>query len=333
MRRLFGLLLLSWLPVAAALAQAPVRVVLSAPGPHNLSYLPVDLIPRIGADAAEGLRLQILHTGGGGVALKNLANRNADFVVAGEPAQMSAKLNGADVVTIAAVNDAPLFVLMVRADLKGKVKRVADLRGHVLGVNTSTQSSKTTSQQLMEVVLRSDGVKPEEVTIVSAGQSWEEQSAVLNGKVVDAVMGDEPYATRLQEAKQVFFLVNLGEPAGAARIPGGRFLHAALATRAEVIARSPELVEKMVRALRRSLQWIASHSPEEVMTALDIRAPAERDTFIKALKAYPHSFSHDGRFSSRQLGDTDVFFRAATPGAQGFSVNDMVNDRWAGRGD
>lgn len=330
MRRYFFGLLLGLLALET-FAQAPVRVVLSAPGPHNLSYLPVDLIPRIGADKAEGLRLQILHTGGGGVALKNLANRNADFIVVGEPAQMSAKLNGADVVTIAAVNDAPLFVLMVRADLRDKVKRVADLRGRVLGVNTSTQSAKTTSQQLMEVVLRSDGVKPEEVTIVSAGQSWEEQSSVLKSQAVDAVMGDEPYATRLREAKQVFFLVNLGEPEGAAQIPGSHFLHAALATRADVIARSPELVEKMVRALRRSLQWLATHSPEAVMTALDIREPVERDTFIKALKAYPHSFSHDGRFSMRQLGDTDRFFQTATPEAKGFSVNGMVNDRWAGR--
>ncbi|MDP2792821.1 MAG: ABC transporter substrate-binding protein [Sulfurisoma sp.] len=332
-RLLFGLLL-SGLLTSAALAEAPVRVVLSAPGPRNLSYLPVDLIPKIGADTAEGLRLQILHVGGGGVALANLANRNADFIVAGEPAQMSAKLNGADVVTIAAVNDAPLFVLMVRADLRNKVKRVADLRGRSLGVNSSTKGAKTTSQQLLEVVLKSDGVKPGEVSIVSAGQSWEAQSSVLTSRVVDAVMGDEPFATRLREAKQVFFLVNLGERDGAApvaKVPGGHFLHAALATRSDVIVKSPELVEKMVRALRRSLQWIASHSPAELMTALDIREPAERDAFIKALKAYPYSFSRDGRFSTRQLADTDIFFRAATPEAGNFSVADMVNDRWAGR--
>lgn len=331
MKRLFFGLLLTGLLALEAFAQAPVRVVLSAPGPRNLSYLPVDLISKIGADTAEGLRLQILHTGGGGVALKNLANRNADFIVAGAPAQMSAKLNGADVVTIAAVNDAPLFVLMVRADLRSKVKRIADLRGRVLGVNTSTQSAKTTSQQLLEALLRSDGVKLEEVTIVSAGQSWEEQSSVLNSKVVDAVMGDEPYATRLLEAKQVFFLVNLGDRDTAARIPGGHFLHAALATRSDVIKRSPELVAKMVRALRRSLQWIATHSPEDVMTALGIHDPVERASFIKTMNLYPHSFSQDGRFSTQQLSETDLFFQMATPGANGFSVNGVVNDRWVGR--
>ena len=69
------------------------------PGPLNLSYLPIDLIPRIGADKAEGVRLNLLHTGGGVVALNNLVTRNADFSVAGMPAAMSLRANGGDVVT------------------------------------------------------------------------------------------------------------------------------------------------------------------------------------------------------------------------------------------
>lgn len=319
--------------LAQSVPSGPPRVVLSVPGPRNISYLPVDLIPKIGADTAEGFQLQLMHTGGGAVALKNLSSRNADFVVAGEPAQMSMKLGGGDIVTLAAVDDAPLFVLMVRADLKDKVRRVADLRGRVIGVNTSTQSSKTTSQQLLEVVLRADGVQPTNVSIISAGQSWDEQSSVLKSKTVDAVMGDEPYATRLRDAGHVFFLVNLANPSDAARIPGGGFLHAALGTRSDVIARSPEVVGKVVRALSRSLQWMASHTPDELLDALGVKSADERTSFIKALKAYPHSFSRDGSLSTRQLKDTDFFFRASTPSAGNFSVESMVNDRWAGRSD
>lgn len=243
-----------WLLLAAAglmAAEPPLRIILSAPGPRNLSYLPVDLIPKIGADLEENAELQILHTGGGGVALKNLASRSADFVVAGLPAQMSARTSGGDVVTLAAVNEDPLFVLMVRGDLRNQVQRVADLKGRVLGVNTSTQSAKTTSQQLMELVLRSDGVKPSEVTMISAGQSWDEQSSVLASGTVDAVMGDEPFASRLRDAGQVFFLVHLADREASKNIVGARFLHAALATRSDVLARSPERVERTVRMVRR----------------------------------------------------------------------------------
>jgi len=90
--------------------------------------------------------------------LQELMTRNADFAVAGLPAAMSQRVNGNAVVALAAVSDAPLFVLMVRADLAGKVKTVADLKGKVVGVNTSSLSSKTTSQQLAELVLKTNSV-------------------------------------------------------------------------------------------------------------------------------------------------------------------------------
>ena len=167
---LIALLLLP--PVVVSAAE---HIVVSVPGPRNISYLPVDLIQKLGFDRAEGVNLQLLHTGGGAVALNNLLTRNADFSVAGLPAAMSLRANGGDVVAIAAVNDIPLFVLMVRASLKDKVKRIADLKGLVIGVNTSTKNSKTTSQQLAELLLKSGGVTLDQVRIVRAGQNWEEE--------------------------------------------------------------------------------------------------------------------------------------------------------------
>jgi NitT/TauT family transport system substrate-binding protein len=125
------------------------RIVVSVPGPRNISYLPIELIEKIGADRKAGASIQLLYTGGGSVALNHLVMRDADFAVAGLPAAMSLRANGGDVVCVAPVNDAPLFVLMVRSGLRQQVRRIADLKGKVLGVNTSTRTSKTTSQQLM----------------------------------------------------------------------------------------------------------------------------------------------------------------------------------------
>jgi NitT/TauT family transport system substrate-binding protein len=320
-------------PLPAA-EQALTKIVLSAPGPRNLSYLPVDLIPAIGADREEGVSLHILHTGGGAVALNNLLTRNADFAVAGVPAAMSLKANGGDVVVIAPVDDAPLFVLMVRADLKGSVKRIADLKGKVIGVNTSTKNSKTTSQQLAELLLKSGGVGLNSVRIVPAGQSWEEQSSLMISGQADAVLGDEPYASRLLADQQVFFLAHLAEPQTVKGIQGAHFLHAALETRSDVIAHEPAKVEKMVRMVKKSLAWIARHTPEQVADALGVQEAHERAALLLSLKKYPKTFSRDGQFSSAQLQETDVFFHSGLePGAAGqtLSIEQMLNDRWAGR--
>ena len=309
-------------------------LVVSVPGPRNISYLPIDLIPRIGADRAEGYQLKLMHTGGGAVALNNLVTRNADFAVAGVPAAMSLRANGGDVVVVAPVDDAPLFVLMVRSDLRGKVKKIADLKGKVIGVNTSTKNSKTTSQQLAELLLRSGGVPLDLVRIVPAGQSWVEQSSLMLTGTADAVMGDEPFASRLQAEKRVFFLANLAEPETVKGIRGANFLHAAVETREELIRSEPQKVEKMVRMLRKTLEWMANHTPEEIVDVLGVTDGEERQSLLVTLKKYPHTFSKDGRFSTRQLQETELFFRTTNEGnptAQALHIESMVNDRWAGR--
>lgn len=318
-------------PVQAADLQS---IVVSVPGPHNISYLPIDLIPAIGADKAEGVQLQIIHTGGGAVAMNNMVTRNADFAVAGVPAAMSLRVNGGDVVVIAPVDDAPLFVLMVRADLKDRVKRIADLKGKVIGVNTSTKSSKTTSQQLGELLLKSDGVAINAVRIVPAGQSWIEQSSLIISGQADAVVGDEPFASRLLAENKVFFLAHLAQPETIRGIQGANFLHAALETRSDVIAKEPKKVGKMVRMVKQSLAWIASHTSEQVVDALAITEREERDALLRSLQKYPRAFSRDGKFSTTQLKETDIFFHASVKSGtagQSLSIEQMLDDRWAGR--
>ncbi|WP_165923034.1 ABC transporter substrate-binding protein [Sulfurirhabdus autotrophica] len=316
----------------AALAEE--RIVVSVPGPKNISYLPIDLIQKLGFDRDEGVKLLLLHTGGGAVALNHLITRNADFAVAGLPAAMSLRANGGDVVAVAAVDDAPLFVLMVRISLKTKIKRISDLKGLVIGVNTSTKNSKTTSQQLAELLLKSGGVSLDQVRIVPAGQNWEEQSSLILSGAADAIMGDEPFASRLLAEKKVFFLANLSQPESVKNIPGTHFLHAALETRSDVIANTPQKVEKMARMLQRTLKWIASHTPEDLVAKLEMSNADERSALLVSLKKYRHAYSIDGKFSTRQLKETEIFFQSSSEGdsnAQALRLETMVDDRWIGR--
>jgi NitT/TauT family transport system substrate-binding protein len=335
MRRAFllGLWVLAAMPVSAAEAVRPV--VIAVPGPAALSYLPVYLIPRIGADTAEGFAAKIQFTDGGGKALESLALGNANVAVAGMPAAMDARLNGAPVVTFAAVDDLPMFVLMARAGLEASLRSPADLRGRIVGVNTSAAGARTTSRQLAELVAQVHGVDPRELRILPAGQSWATQSAALRGGTVDALMGDEPFASRLKREGSVYFLFNLSDPRDAARLPGAGFLHAAAHVRSETAQRDPELPAAFARALRRSLIWLASHRPHEVTQALGLTEGAERDSMEAAIAENPRAFSRDGRLSAKSLDETEKFFRASNAGdarARDFSVRAMVDARWAGEG-
>lgn len=334
-RRLVGLIWLLALPALAAPVKAELPVLtMSVPGPGALAFIPFDLIPRIGADRAEGVQVRLLHADGGGAALNQLTRRNADFSAVALPVFMSLRANGGQVVALAAAANAPVFVLAVRSDLKGRVRQVADLQGRVVGLPTSSLSSKSAPEQFLQLVLRGEGLAPDAVRVVPAGLTAESNSALLLSGRVDAILTEGAMVSRLVAEGKVFALLDYSDPVLAGKIPGAGFLHATLGTRAEVLQQQPESAAKMVRMLQRSLAWIGSHTPEQLVGQLEIQDAAQRKSLLATLKGNPNMFSRDGRFSTAQLKETEFFFRQANegdPAAQALQVESMIDARWAGR--
>lgn len=331
LRHGIGLLLV--LLCGAAQAGA-LSVTLATAGPGNLSHLPVELIKEIGADAAEGVDLTVRYFGGGPLAYKDLLAGNSDFAVAGAPALAGLAVKGEPVVSLAAVNRVPTFVLMVRRDLKGKVKGVADLKGRVIGVNTASAATKSTSQQVAEFILRRAGVDPDrQVNFVPAGQSLEEQQAALDSGAVDALMGDEPFASRLEADGRVFILLDLHDPEASRRALGGLFLNAQLATRRDILQKQPDKAARMVRVLARTLRWIATHPAEDIVAALAPADDRQRRVLLTTLRRHKAVYSPDGAFTEEQIRTAEAFFRANqppdSPGAQ-FDFMNMIEPRHAG---
>lgn len=335
-RRLFlartGQLALACGLFGPAAAASPVRAAISVPGPGNLLYLPIPLASRIGADLAEGLELDIRYTGGGPQAIRSMLERNSDFAAAGLSALALQKLNGKPVVCIAPMTRVPAYTLLVRANLRGKVKTIADLKGRVVGVKGHVPGGRSTSQLFAEYLLAQAGLKADQVNYVSAGQSYDSQHAALSSGSVDAIVGDEPFVTRLVRQKAAYALADYHDLDTTRRQMGGLFLNGMVATREDMIAGRPEVVEKLVRALKRTLAWIHTHSAEEMVEALGPSQPEERAALRDVLRARKNIYSPDGRISDEQLATVDRFLRATEPEivAKGLSVRSLVDARWAG---
>ncbi|MBF0164928.1 MAG: ABC transporter substrate-binding protein [Magnetococcales bacterium] len=322
--------LLLFTPVGSA-GDPPIKTVISVVGPRNLSFLPIDLIPAIGADRDEGIEVQLRHVDGGGVAIKEVVSRNSDFTAVGFAALMSLKANGGELIGVAAISDATQFVLAVRKPLEGEVTRIADLKGRIVGVHTSAVNAKTMSQQLLEMLLKSDGLQPREARVISSGQDWRRRAMLLDSGQMDAIVSEEPFATWLLQQEKVFFLRNLADPDSNRDIAGSRVLHVTVATRPDVIAHEPEKVKRLVNAVRRSLRWIAEHTPEEVVERLGITNDEEKGLIQLCLRTYPRLFSRDGAFSNLQIKETNQFFHAGGPETSAVRMEDLINDQWAGR--
>ncbi len=328
-RRIVALLLLTIIPFAAA-KELPV-ITLATAGPGNLSHLPVELIPKIGADVAEGFRLKLRFFGGGPLAYQDLLVRNSDFAVAGMPALADLRAKGEKVVSIAVVNRVPTFTLLVRADLSDTIRTVADLRGRVVGVNTSNRTARSTSQQVAEFLLKRAGVSLEQVFFVPAGQSLSEQQAALVSGSVDALMGDEPFVSELVASGVGRILVDLHDLDTCRRELGGLFLNAQLATREELLAQNPELAQRMVKAVQRALDYIATHDAETIAQLFHPERNAAQQQLTWLLEQHKGIFSPDGAFTHELIATSEAFWLANRMGEKTQSpFSSLIDFRFVG---
>ncbi len=311
---------------------APLRVTLSVPGPGNLLYLPLVLAPRIGADLAEGLAFDINYLGGGPQALRHLLERNCDFAGAGLSALGLQRYNSRPVVCVVPLTRVPAYTLLVRAGLQGQVRRIADLQGRVIGVKGHAPGGRSTSQLFAEYLLGRAGLPPDRVNYVAAGQSYDSQHASLVSGAVDAVVADEPFATRLVRQKVAFVLADFHDLETTRKLLGGLFLNGMLGTRLDMVAERPEVVGQVVRAVKRALVWIETHSAEQMVEALAPAQAEERAILLQVLRQRKNIYAPDGRISDEQLATVDRFLHNTEPATKilGFSVRSCVDARWAG---
>ncbi len=294
-------------------------IVLSVPGAGSLVYLPVQLAVAIQADRAEGLELKLRFFSGGPLALRDMDYRNSDFAVVGLPAIASARADAMPVLAIGQLSHSAMMSLMVRSDLKTKVRQVAQLKGMRVGINSSTRTARSTSQMLTEYLVKRAGLVANEVQVIPAGQSREAQRAALQSGSVDAVMGDEPFASELEQLGQVDILVDLYSPQKSSELLGGPFVHAALATREDVFLQHPQTVVKVQRMFDRSLQWIASHTARELVVKLagqpGFDVVSNQQQLLAVLQRNPNMYPRLCAWDELAVATTEKFFLSMADGA------------------
>ena len=317
-----------------AAAAQPLRIVVAMPGPNAAPFLPLELMPRIGADQKAGFVLAIRHFGGGPLALKDMLEHNSDFAVLGMPALAGIRLGNPELVSIAAITQAPAYVLMVRQDLRKQVRRVADLHGRSIGTHTGSKQGKSTARQIAEYLLIRDGVPSDEVNFVHAGQNLADYSAALQAGQVDAIVVNEPAATLLEKRKLAWRLADLHDRTAAKKYLGGRFLYTQLAASKETLDSQPDKARLLINALRDTLRWMRTHSAHEIVARLELPEGEERWALEQFLAAHKDMYSPDGAFSEEALRNSEAFFHAISgdnPAAARLRYADLIDSRWSGR--
>jgi NitT/TauT family transport system substrate-binding protein len=229
-----------------------------APGPKGgLLYLSEMVAEGIGAFKEQGVNLTVLPTTGGNDAAKALMSGEADFAMLAFDHVLKNRAQGADLVVVTFLTKNPALTFIVQSDLQGKVKSIKDLKGQKIGVSSLGGGTHMAVLSL----LKQAGMQPEEVEIVAAKDKL---ASMWANKEIAAAMHVDPQVTELVSAGKAFILADYRKTQDTQALYASDYPLGTLVTRAEVIQKNPELVQRVVTAVMAANKFIQTHSAAEV---------------------------------------------------------------------
>ncbi len=255
------LALLAASPAAWGQAGPPYKLKL----PMVISYelnLPALVAYANGYFTEEGIEITDFVTGSGGTLRTAMIAKEFDLGLFAFIHIPIARIAGSTWKAVLSTHDLEIFSLVVRSDLKDKVKSVGDLRGMKVGFSTPGAGS----WYMGSLFLKKAGLDPErDVQYVSlGGDPGVIYTALKTGKV-DAFASWEPTTTRVIEEGAAYPLVRIWDREEHRKLVGEKALALALVTREDVIKDKPDLVRRVVQAHKKGLQFIRTRSTADVV--------------------------------------------------------------------
>ncbi len=278
-------------PAQAATVTANPRVVLAVDGTLESRNLPVLLAERLGYFIAEGLTVTLVDSPAVPTPGELMRDGRADGAVAffhhTFMSQADDRLVTEAVLTMGVT---PALKLLVASRLRDRVHGLADLKG--LRIYTGgTNSGKTTSANwLMERgALGSHDYTP----LAPVGREAMER-ALVTGEA-DAIVSHEPDAALFVESKSAFVLADLSSPAGTRRALGQLYPSTALYMPEAYVGTHPQVVQHLVNACLRAMQFVQTHDAQAIAAVLPPKAGGkDRARFLRALAEDKQMFDTDG---------------------------------------
>jgi NitT/TauT family transport system substrate-binding protein len=277
----------------APTGRATVRLAIG--GQNQLVYLPTTLTRELGFYTAEGLDVDLQDFAGGSKALQALVGGSADVVSGFYDHTIQMAAEGRDLVAFVTMLRFPGLVLVTAPRGASEISRIEDLRGHIAGVTTAGSSS----QMLLTDLLQRHGVPVEAVSVTAIGSAATAIAAIEHGKVDAAMLADPAFTLVMKRNPSVRLLADLRTAAGVNEAIGASAYPASVlyAQRAWIEGHR-DLVARLARAVRHTLQWMQTRPPEEIAgrTPPSLRGEDEA-LYVDALRSSMSMFSPDGLMS------------------------------------
>ena len=237
---------------------------------HSVFYAPQYVAMELGFFEEEGIAIELTNGGGADKVMTAVVSGQSDIGLAGPEACIYIYNQGKD--------DYPrIFAQLTKRDGSFLIGRTdedfswEDLRGKtIIGGRKGGVPEMT-----LEYVMKENGVVPHVDAVVDTSVQFNLMAGAFTGGQGDYVTLFEPAATEVVNAGQGYLLCSIGEESG--EIP-----YTAYFASQTYLQENGDIIAGFCRALHRAMEWIETHSDEEVA---QVMLPQFPDTDLAVLTA------------------------------------------------
>ncbi len=277
-------------PVAQAADSDTVTIMVG--GINKIIYLPAKLAESLGYFKDEGLKVELQSQPAGVDAENQLIAGAVQGVVGFYDHTIDLQAKGKEIEAIAVFCKVPGEVELVSAKAAAAgFKSMADAKGKTLGVTGLGSSTEFLTRYLVD----KQGVASKDYSLlpVGAGNSF---IAGMKQDRIQAGMTTEPTVSQMLKTGDAQVLVDMRSEEGTKAALGGLYPAASLYVRNEWAASHKEQAAKLARALGKTMQYISSHSAEEIAEKMPKDYYGnDKELYVAALKASLPMYTKDGK--------------------------------------
>jgi NitT/TauT family transport system substrate-binding protein len=290
-------LMLIQAPWVAAAAPEKPHVVLAVGGKNALYYLPLTIAERLGYFRDEGLDVEINDFPGGAKALQSLIGGSADVVSGAFEHTITMQTLAQKIQAFVLQGINPGLELGIAKARVGDYSWPRDMKGWTVGVSAPGSST----QMLLNHLLASAGLKPDDVTVVGVGTGATAVAAMRSGQL-DAISNVEPVMSLLERSGDIKIVVETITDKGVRSVFGGIMPAATLYAKLAFIENNPGTVQALANAMLRALRWLDHATSEDVArTVPEEYLLGDRELYLAAFNRVRSSYSKDGLISDRMV--------------------------------
>ena len=310
MRRLVAALVLTGLVACTGSQSSGIRTVRLAIHQDPIAFLGVRAAQTLGYCAEEGLAVETPEFVGGTKAIQALLGGSVDVASATMSDAVQLAIEGRDVRGFLLFYTRPTAALAIAPSMRGTIRSIRDLKGRTVGVT----SPGSTSHQILNYLLLTNGVSPGDVSTVSIGMAASSVAALEHGTVAAAVILGSAIPAFERRPSGGTLLVDLRTPEGARQVFGSDlFPGLGLVAEDHWLRANSDTARRLTRAITRGMQWIREHSAEQVREMIPEGARMTRESDLLAIRQMQQVLSSDGRIPETAVPLIEKFVAASNP--------------------